>query len=406
MDLITAKEAAQKWGVTLRRVQGLCNEGSIKGATRFGRAWMIPAHAVLPSSAKGETHHMPMPRRSPFLDMTDLYNRAGGADECAEMLINNPEAYALFKAQISYRRGEIADVYKQTRYFLDSHSGFYAILGAGMLLANVAIWSGDVNIWYEAKKHICEAPSKTEEEREIISLTLAVIDSSIYNNNDFPEWFTTGDFGVLPADAHPTAKVYYVKYLYMSAFAIASGQNNMNGVQGLALMKLIPRAIEPLISQAAVDRTVVPEIYLRLSCAVAYYNAGDIKKAIEHIDKALTLALADGLLGIIAEHSRHFDGLIEERVKEINPDVLDRLADLNYIYTRSWSRLSGIIRNRPIATDLTSKEREMAKLVAFGFTNKEIGAMKHISESTVKQTILRIVQKTGIKDRTEFPTIL
>ena len=406
MDLITAKEAAQKWGVTLRRVQGLCNEGSIKGATRFGRAWMIPAHAVLPSSAKGETHHMPMPRRSPFLDMTDLYNRAGGADECAEMLINNPEAYALFKAQISYRRGEIADVYKQTRYFLDSHSGFYAILGAGMLLSSVAIWSGDVNIWYEAKKHICEAPSKTEEEREIISLTLAVIDSSIYNNNDFPEWFTTGDFGVLPADAHPTAKVYYVKYLYMSAFAIASGQNNMNGVQGLALMKLIPRAIEPLISQAAVDRTVVPEIYLRLSCAVAYYNAGDIKKAIEHIDKALTLALADGLLGIIAEHSRHFDGLIEARVKEINPDVLDRLADLNYIYTRSWSRLSGIIRNRPIATDLTSKEREMAKLVAFGFTNKEIGAMKHISESTVKQTVLRIVQKTGIKDRTEFPTIL
>ena len=122
MDLITAKEAAEKWGVTLRRVQGLCNEGSIKGATRFGRALMIPSHAVLPSSAKGETHHMPMPRRSPFLDMTDLYNRAGGADACAEMLINNPEAYALFKAQIAYRRGDIAEVYKQTRYFIDSHS--------------------------------------------------------------------------------------------------------------------------------------------------------------------------------------------------------------------------------------------------------------------------------------------
>ena len=406
MELITAKEAAEKWGVTLRRVQGLCNEGSIKGATRFGRAWMIPSHAILPSSAKKETQRIPMPRRSPFLDMTDLYNRVGKADECAELLVNNPEAYALFKAQIDYRRGDIAEVYKQTRYFLDTHSGFYAILGAGMLLSSVAIWSGDVKIWYEAKKHICEAPSKTEEEREIISLALAVIDSSIYNNNDFPEWFTAGNFCVLPPDSHPAVRVYYVKYLYMSAFALASGKDNIAGIDGLALMRLIPRAIEPLITQAVVEGTVIPEIYLRLSCAVAYHNSGETEKAIAHMDRAVELALADNLLGILAENVRHFDGLLEERIKAQAPDVLERISDLSYIYTKNWSRLCAAIKNSPLAAELTAKEREVAKLVAFGFTNKEIGAMKHISESTVKQTVLRIVQKTGIKDRSEFPTIL
>ena len=88
---------------------------------------------------KAEEPNLPMPRKSPFLDMTDLYDKVGQADECAEMLINNPEAYKLFKAQIAYRRGEIAQVYKHERYFLDSHSGFYAILGAGLLLASVAI---------------------------------------------------------------------------------------------------------------------------------------------------------------------------------------------------------------------------------------------------------------------------
>ena len=203
---------------------------------------------------------MPMPRKSPFLDMTDLYNTVGGADRCADMLTNNPEAHALFEADIAYRRGEIAKVYKNARYFLDSHSGFFAILGAGMLLANCAIWSGDVNIWYEAKKHICEAPSSTEQEREIISLTLAVIDSSIYNNGDFPEWFTSGNFEVLPPDSHAVAKVFFVKYLYMEAFSLAAGEQNMDGLRGLSLMRLMPRAIEPLITQAVVDRTVVPEI--------------------------------------------------------------------------------------------------------------------------------------------------
>ena len=55
--------------------------------------------------------------------------------ECAELLINQPEAYALFNAQLAYRKGDIEKVYEQARFFLKAHSGFYAILGGGMLLA-------------------------------------------------------------------------------------------------------------------------------------------------------------------------------------------------------------------------------------------------------------------------------
>ena len=135
MEYITVSQAAEKWGVTPRRVQMLCNESRIKGAVRFGPVWRIPETAVLPNSRrKEEEPQLPMPRKSPFLDMTDLYHKAGSADECAEMLINQPEAYALFNAQIAYRRGEINEVYKQARYFLAAHSGFYAVLGGGMLL--------------------------------------------------------------------------------------------------------------------------------------------------------------------------------------------------------------------------------------------------------------------------------
>ena len=406
MELITVKEAAKKWGVTPRRVQGLCSDGSIKGAVRFGRAWMIPSTAVLPSSAKGSEPHMPMPRKSPFLDMTNFYNKVGGANECAEMLINNPEAYELFRAQIAFRRGNIAEVYKHARYFLDAHSGFYAILGAGMLLANVAIWSSDINIWYEAKRHIFEAPHSTPEEREIVSLTLAVVDSTIYNNNDFPEWFTLGNFEALPADSHPTAKVYYVKYLYMMAFAIASGSFKLEGVSGLAMMKMIPNTIEPLITQAVVDGTVLPEIYLRLSCAVAYHNSGLRDKAVSHIDRAIALALPDRLYGTLAEYSRHFDGLLEERIAEVDPIACERILEMSEVYKRAWSRLSGSIRNKDLAQNLTQREREIAKLVAFGYTNREIAAMLYLSESTVKQTVLRVMQKSGINERSRMADII
>lgn len=406
MNLITVKQAAEKWGVTPRHVQNLCKEGKIKGATRWERTWMIPSHAILPSAGKSAEPHIPMPRKSPFLDMTNIYSVPGKADESIMLFENNVEAHELFAAQIDYRRGEIEKVYDKARYFLNSRSGFYAILGGGMLLAQCAIWRGDIHLWNEAKRHICDAPCDTQTEREIVSLALAIIDSSIYDNNDFPTWFMRGNFEVLPADSHPSAKVFYIKYLYMAAFAVASKQIELEGVTGLALMKMIPNTIEPMITQAVVDKTVIPEIFLRLSCAVAYHNSGQRALAVSHIDKAIELAIPDGLFGILVEYVRHFDGLLEDRLALVDEAAVTVVKELYRTYSIGWSRLSGTVRNRYIASNLTAREREVAKLAAFGFTTKEIAGMLYISESTVKQTVLRVVQKTGVKDRSEFPNIL
>ena len=406
MNLITVKQAAEKWGVTTRRVQGLCKEGKIKGAVRWERTWMIPEHAVLPKKSNAQTPQLPMPKKSPFLDMTSLYSEPGKAEYASLMLENNPEARALFDAQLAYRRGEIDKVYERARYFLSSHSGFYAILGGGMLLALCAIWRGDVYLWNEAKRHIFEAPCDTKEEREIISLAIAIVDSSVYDNKDYPQWFTRGSFDALPPDSHSSAKVFYIKYLYMAAFAVASKQIAVEGLSGLALMRMIPNTIEPLISQAVVDKTVIPEIYLRLSCAVAYHNSGQKELAISHIDKAVKMVIPDGLYGILVEYVRHFDGLLEERLQLVDENAVTIVKELYRTYSVGWAKLSGAVRNRYVASNLTAREREIAKLAAFGFTSKEIGSMLYISESTVKQTVLRIVQKTGVKDRHEFSAIL
>ena len=405
MDFITVKEAAEKWGVSVRRVQILCAQERVKGAYRFGKSYMIPAEAILPNARRTEEESLPMPRRCPFLDMTDLYNKVGGAEECAEMLINRPEAHVLFEAQIAYRRGEIDKIYDRARFFLNSKSGFNAILGGGMLLAQCAIWRGDVKLWNEAKKHICEAPCETKEQRDLISLALAIIDSSVYDNKDYPDWFIRGNFEVLPADAHPAAKVFYVKYLYMSAFDVAAGQTEREGMHGLALMKMIPHAIEPLISQAVVDKTVIPEIYLRMSCAVAYHNAGEKERAVEYIDKAIALAIPDKLYGILTEYVRHFNGLLEERLTLADELAAQEVMELYARYRLGWAKLSGQVRNRHIATNLTPREHEIAKLKAFGFKPKQIAEMLYLSESMVRFLITQIANKAGCSE-SEFSQII
>ena len=407
MQYITVQEAAQKWGVTPRRVQMLCNEEKILGAVRFGKSWMIPSTAVLESTKKKtKDANLPMPKKSPFLNMTSLYTKVGEADKCVEALIGNPEAQALFAAEIAYCRGEIDKVIAHATEFLRLRSGFYAVNAGGMLLALAAMWRGDISLYRQAKIHICNAPWKTPEDKQIMRLSLACIDSAVRDLSDYPDWFRKGQFEHLHPDSHPAAKVFYIKYLYMAAFAIASKQLEIEGVQGLALMRLIPYTIEPMITQAEVDRTVLPEIYLRLSCAVAYHNSGNKKKAIAHIDKAIAMALPDRFYGLLTEYIRHFDGLLEERIRAVDPMAAEIVISLASVYGIGWAKLSGAVRNRYIATNLTSREREVAKLVAFGFTTKDISSMLYISESTVKQTVLRVVQKTGVKDRSEFSNIL
>ena len=39
---MTLKEAAEKWGIGDRRINTLCLEGRIEGASKIGNLWVIP----------------------------------------------------------------------------------------------------------------------------------------------------------------------------------------------------------------------------------------------------------------------------------------------------------------------------------------------------------------------------
>jgi hypothetical protein len=52
MEYMTAKEAAQKWNITVRRVQVLCAQGRIQGAMRLGNIWAIPKNSPKPEDMR------------------------------------------------------------------------------------------------------------------------------------------------------------------------------------------------------------------------------------------------------------------------------------------------------------------------------------------------------------------
>lgn len=52
MNYISVREAAERWEMTPRRVQVLCNDGRIDGAQRVGNVWTIPENADKPIDAR------------------------------------------------------------------------------------------------------------------------------------------------------------------------------------------------------------------------------------------------------------------------------------------------------------------------------------------------------------------
>ena len=52
MEYLSLKQTAEKWGISVRRVQTLCSSERIIGAVKIGSYWAIPADAEKPKDER------------------------------------------------------------------------------------------------------------------------------------------------------------------------------------------------------------------------------------------------------------------------------------------------------------------------------------------------------------------
>ena len=48
LEWITPLQASEKWGITERQVQSMCQQGKISGVIRLSKVWLIPKDAPRP----------------------------------------------------------------------------------------------------------------------------------------------------------------------------------------------------------------------------------------------------------------------------------------------------------------------------------------------------------------------
>ncbi len=88
MEFMSAKEAADKWGISQRRVAVLCSEQRIKGAAMVGNMWIIPAKAEKPTDARSTRY-----KKSEEKSVKPFLKWAGGKGQ----LLKEIENYYMFK---------------------------------------------------------------------------------------------------------------------------------------------------------------------------------------------------------------------------------------------------------------------------------------------------------------------
>jgi two-component system, NarL family, response regulator LiaR len=94
------------------------------------------------------------------------------------------------------------------------------------------------------------------------------------------------------------------------------------------------------------------------------------------------------------------------QLKDIQPEALaDAIRDVHAgrpaLHAEAQARLMHRAIEPALGSQLTPRERDVLKLLAEGFPNKEIARRLYVSEKTVKTHVSSILQKLGVKDRTQ-----
>lgn len=75
-EYLTATETAERWNITVRRVQTLCNQNRVNGAIKEGGIWLIPLSAKKPQKVKSEKKI----QDTKCLEVLSLFSGCGGID--------------------------------------------------------------------------------------------------------------------------------------------------------------------------------------------------------------------------------------------------------------------------------------------------------------------------------------
>ncbi len=196
----------------------------------------------------------------------------------------------------------------------------------------------------------------------------------------------THSIRILIVDDHPVVRAGLVSMLGTQAELDVIGATS-DGVSALAMVK--EHAPDVLLLDLRMPGMSGVDTLLALKAAGS--SARVIILTNYETDEDIYRAVQAGAQGYLLKNTS---------LREMVEAILAVHSGKRYIPRHIASRLA----ERMVRTDLTARELEILKLLSRGPTNKQIGHALGISDNTVRNHVLRIIEKLDVSDRTEAAT--
>ncbi len=399
MDYMSIKQAAEKWGMSVRSVQHYCVNGFIEGATKFSGSWAIPENTAKPENTSKKSAKTEEPVSSTIAGIAmrmpmPLLNTAftpGSAKEAVEA-IEDEKSREIALCEYYYFRGQQDKASEIAEKYLHSED-IGLRLSACWIYAYANLALDKTENTRKAMANVKEILGRTGEDTPKEVKTLAVFVS-----------IAASVLLHLPIEGEmPTLKDFIVKLpsgLRLFALYVQAHYSYINKDYG-ASVGIVETAL-------ALEHEVypIPTLYLHMMAVMDYMSLKQPEKAKEHMLAAWELARPDDLIEPLAEHHGLLGGMLEATLKKDWQKDFKRIIAITYKFSAGWRKIHNPATGRSVADNLTTTEFAASMLAARGWSNKEIAAHMGISENTVKTYIATSLQKLHISQRKDLKNFM
>ena len=393
MDYITAREAAEKWGVSERRINQYCAEDRIPGAERFGGAWAIPAGAEKPGDPRKQKTQTapPSAKQAPelfpgFMPLMNTPFRPGNCKEAIARMEAGPKK-DIALAEYHYFSGQAEKAMQETEGYLTAADGGIR-LSACLLFAYACLTMGRIdharNALGEIRRTLASG-GETDPAARAMEAFVAFA-AAVLLHLPLPEEMPPAEsfLPLLPPGLRAFALYVQAHYLYLKEdYANSAGM-----VEGALAM--------------GASAYPIPAIYLHLVAVMDYMSLKATEKAQTHLLTAWEIARPDDLIEAFGEHHGLLGAMLEAAIKPDWPEDFKRIIDITYRFSSGWRRVHNPITGHDVADDLTTTEFAVCMLAARGWTTREIAGHLNISANTAKRHISEAMKKLKVKNRKDL----
>lgn len=387
---LSIREAAEKWGVSGRRINQYCSEGRIPGAKRFGGSWAIPEDAEKPGDPRKQKKQAASADSSKapelFSSLMPLMNTPFQPGHCVETIQNmkaGPQK-DIALAEYHYFTGQAEIAMQETEAYLTAADGG-THLSACLIFAYSCLTMGRIDHARRALQEIrrtLEASGETDPAARAMDAFVAFA-AVVLLHLPLPEEVPPAEtfLPLLPPGLRAFALYVQAHYLYLKEeYAHSAG------------------VVEATLSMGA-GAYPIPAIYLHLVAVMDYMGMKQTARARAHLLAAWELARPDDLIEAFGEHHGLLGAMLEATIKPNWPDDFKRIIDITYRFSSGWRRVHNPVTGHDVADDLTTTEFAIAMLAARGWTTQEIAEHLNISANTVKSHISEAMKKLQVANR-------